>query len=337
MCLARAIMPPPLQPHETIWTLTNAVVPSTCLHVVAELGVADFITDEPADESELASRCGVDADALGRVLRLLCDHGVFERADGGFCHSPASELLRTDHPMSMRGFPRMMGLPVFQTVIERLSHSVRTGSPSIETVEPEGLWAYLQHRPGEYEIFGQAMTAKAVADIAAVLGAYDFGRFGTIADIGGGRGHLLRAVLDAVPSAEGVLFDLPEVIAAVDFKHERLTPQAGDFFADDLPSADAYILMEVMHDWPDDECVTILKRIRRAAHPAATVLVIENVIAEDRPDPRGRTLDVIMLAVTGGRERTATELGVLFERAGLKAGGVTQTAGPLRIVEAAAA
>jgi O-methyltransferase domain len=327
--------PPPLQPHETIWTLTNAVVPSTCLHVIAELGVADHIGDGPASESELASRCGVDADALGRVLRLLCDHGVFEESDGDFRHNPASELLRSDHPMSMRGFPRMMGLPVFQTAIERLSHSVRTGSPSIETVEPNGLWAYLQDRPGESEIFGQAMTAKAVADIAAVLGAYDFGAFGTIADVGGGRGHLLRAVLDAVPSAEGVLFDLPQVIAAVDVQHERLTLRPGDFFADDLPSADAYVLMEVIHDWPDDACVTILDGIRRAARPGATVLVIENVIAEDRPDPRGRTLDVVMLAVTGGRERTATELGVLFERAGLKPGAVVPTAGPLHIVEAA--
>ncbi len=329
--------PPPLQPHETIWTLTNAVIPSTCLHVIAELGIADYIGDAPAAESELASRCGVDADALGRILGLLCDYGVFERADGGFRHSPASELLRTDHPMSMRGFPRMMGLPVFQTVIDRLSHSVRTGSPSMDTVEPKGLWAYLQDRPGEYEIFGQAMTAKAVADIAAVLGAYDFGRFATIADVGGGRGHLLRAVLDAVPTAEGVLFDLPEVIAALDFQHERLTPKAGDFFADDLPSADAYILMEVLHDWPDDACVTILEGIRRAARPGATVVVIENVIAEGRPDPRGRTLDVVMLAVTGGRERTATDLGVLFEQASLKAGEVVETAGPLRIVEAVTA
>ena len=328
-------MPPPPQPHETIWNLTNAVVPSTCLHVIAELGVADHIGEAPVDASKLAARCGVDADALARVLRLLSDHGVFERAEGGFRHNSASELLRTDHPMSMRGFPRMMGLPVFQTVIDRLMHAVRTGSPSMETVEPDGLWAYLQSRPGEYEVFGQAMTAKAVADIAAVQGAYDFGPFGTIADMGGGRGHLLRAILDAVPSAEGVLFDLPDVINAVDFKHERLTAHAGDFFADDLPTADAYILMEVIHDWPDAECVTILERIRRAAPPSATVLVIENVIAENRADPRGRTLDIVMLAVTGGRERTARELGVLFERAGLKGRRVLQTGGPLRIVEAA--
>ncbi len=87
---------PPTQPHETIWTLTNAVVPSTCLHVIAELGVADHIGDVPADKSKLASRCGVDADALGRVLRLLCDHGVFEQADGGFRHNPASDNVAAE-------------------------------------------------------------------------------------------------------------------------------------------------------------------------------------------------------------------------------------------------
>ena len=116
------------------------------------------------------------------------------------------------------------------------------------------------------------------ADIAAVLGAYDFHCFGTIADIGGGRGHLLRAVLEAVPTAEGVLFDLPEVITIVDIGTERLTAQAGDFFVDPLPAADAYILMEVLHDWPDADAAAILRAIRRSAPANATLLIIEGVI-----------------------------------------------------------
>jgi C-methyltransferase len=303
---------------------------------VAELGVADDLGDEPVSAVELSSRHGVDADALDRVLRLLAAHGIFQVDAGGFRHTPASELLRSDHPMSMRAFPRMMGLPVFATTFANLGHSVRTGSPAVETVEPRGLWAYYQDHPDEAQIFGQAMTAKAAADIAAILAAYDFSRFGTIADIGGGRGHLLRAVLDAVPSAHGVLFDLPEVIDALDFDHERLTPQAGDFFVDALPTADAYVLMEVIHDWPDAECGAILSAIRRAAASGATVLVIENVLPDDEIDPRGQTLDVIMLAVTGGRERTPSQLSELFNRADLSDGPVIETAGPLRIVEATA-
>jgi C-methyltransferase len=130
------------RPHEVIWTLTNAEVASRCLHVVAELGVADAVGDEPVTAAELASACGADADALHRVLCLLTDHGVFRRDGAGFSHTPASELLRTDHPLSMRAFPQMMGQPVFVELFGHLEHSVRTGAPAMQAVEPEGLWAY---------------------------------------------------------------------------------------------------------------------------------------------------------------------------------------------------
>lgn len=324
------------QPHEIVWTLTNAVVASKCLYAVAELGVSDQVADEPVDVEELARRCGADADALDRVLRLLAAHGIFERRKEGYAHTEASRLLRTDHPMSMRAFSRMMGLPVFAATFDQLAHSVRTGSPAIELVAPAGLWPYLQEHPGEAEIFGQAMTAKAAADTAAILAAYDFSRFGTIADVGGGRGHFLRAVLDTTPSAQGVLFDLPHVIESLDVQHGRLTPQAGDFFVDPLPAADAYVLMEVIHDWADAECVAILSAIRRAAPPGAAVLVIEDVMPDDQADPRSQTLDIVMLSVTGGRERTASQLGGLFEAAGFRPAGITETAGAMRIVEGTA-
>ena len=112
--------------------------------------------------------------------------------------------------MSMGAFPRTMGLPVFATTFAQLEYSIRTGSPAVETVDSRGLWAYYQDHPEEAQIFGQAMTAKAAADIAAILEAYDFSRFATIADIGGGRGHLLRAVLDAVPNAQGCYSSCPK-------------------------------------------------------------------------------------------------------------------------------
>ena len=325
-----------MQPHENVWTLTNALVASRSLHVVAELGVADHIGDEAVSIKELATACGADPDALDRVLRLLATHGIFEPQRDGYGHTEASRLLRSEHPMSMRAFSRMMGLPGFVAMFDCLEHSVRTGKPAADLVDPNGLWAYLQRHPGEAEVFGQAMTAKAAADIAAVLGAYDFGRFRTVADIGGGRGHLLRAVLDAVPNAQGILFDLPDVIERLDIDMERLTPHAGDFFVDPLPAADAYILMEVIHDWPDAEAAAILSAIRRAASPSARVLIIENVLADGVADPRGRTLDIVMLAVTGGRERTASQFARLLDSADFRGTTVIETSGPLRIVEAGA-
>lgn len=321
------------QPHEVVWNLATAYVSSRCLHVVAELGVADEIADEPLTAAALAARCNVDASALERVLHLLAAHGIFKRAGNRFGHTPASALLRSDHPMSMRAFPRMMGLPISYETFGNLEHTVRTASPA----EPAGFWTYFEDHPSEAQVFGEAMTAKANADVASVLGAYDFSRFNTVADIGGGRGHLLAAILDAAPHAQGILFDLPQVINSLTIKHDRLTPLAGDFFADPLPPADAYLLMEVLHDWTDEKCRAILGAIRRAAPPGAKVLVIENVLSDDQPDARGHTLDIIMLAMTGGKERTQSQLADLFNSARFQ--GVTgiATAGPMRIVETTAA
>jgi hypothetical protein len=327
---------PERQPHEVVWALATAGVASRCIHLVAELGVADHIGDQFVPVSELASSCDADADGLDRVLRLLAAHGIFEHNAGAYGHTPSSRMLCGDHPMSMRAFVRMMGLPFIWGSLTELEHSIRTGTPALTTMEPKGVWGYLQDRPGEASIFGQAMVAKAGADIAAALAAYDFTRFSTIADIGGGQGHLLRAVLDAAPTADGILFDLPEVIGALEIEHQRLTKRAGDFFVDPLPAADAYVLMEVIHDWADEEAVAILSAIRRAAPAGATLLIIEGVIAEKQPDPRAQTLDVIMLTVTGGRERTASELAALLGRAGFAIDAFTETAGPMSLVEATA-
>jgi C-methyltransferase len=263
-------------------------------------------------------------------------HGVFHVEDGAFRHTPASELLRTDHPKSMRAYARMMGLTGFVEAFSRIEHAIRTGQPSVETVNPGGFWAYLQESPDDAQLFGQAMTARAAADIATLVDAYDFSRFSTIADIGGGRGHLLRAVLDSAPRAQGVLFALPDVIAALDVDHPRLAPRAGDFFVDPLPAADLYVLMEIMHDWADAERLAILSALRRAAPRGATVLVIETILHDTEPDPRGRMLDVIMLAISGGRERTAHQFGELFRSTGFGDGTLIDTAGALRMIQTTA-
>jgi hypothetical protein len=238
--------------------------------------------------------------------------------------------------MGMRAFPRMMGMASFTSSLARLDHSVRTGKPAFGLVDADGLFAHLRRHPDEASIFDAAMTAKAGADIGAVLGAYDFSRFATIADIGGGRGHLLRAVLDAAPQTKGILFDLPTVIDTLGPQPERLSLHSGDFFVDPLPTADAYILMEVIHDWDDNQAAAILAAVQRAASPGATVLIIEAVADDERPDPVVRTLDMIMLAITGGRERTPAQLGQLLAGSGLRTTATLETRGPLRIIEAIA-
>lgn len=320
--------------HEAISSLTTSYVASRCLQVVAELGVADGVGEQATQVGDLAARCGVDHDALRRVLGLLASYGVFEVAEDRVKHTPASLLLRDDDPRSMRAYPRMMGLPIVWNAVANLEHSLRTAVPAVETIEPRGFWAYFGDHHREAEIFADAMTAKATADVAMVLATYDFSQFDVIADIGGGRGHLLAAVLESAPDARGLLFELPDVVDHLAVEHDRMTAVAGDFFADPLPPAQAYLLIDVLHDYGDDDCLTILRGIRRAAPLGATVLVVEGLLG-GATDSRGHVLDIVMLVVTGGRERTPAQLDSLFKRAGFS-GAKTVTAGSLGILEAKA-
>jgi C-methyltransferase len=319
--------------RETLWALSTALVPARCLHAAADLGIADRIDDLPVPVHDLAAAANVDPDALDRILRLLAAHGVFHRHTGGFGHSPASRLLRSDHPMSMRPFVAMAAMPMMWGSLTQLQRSVHTGRPALEALEPDGLWAYLRDRPAEAAVFARAMTAKASGEIAAVLATYDFSRFATIADIGGGRGHLLRAVLEATPTARGILFDLPEVVDKLDISHPRMTATGGNFFIDALPAADGYILMDVLHDWPDQDCAAILRAVRRAAPADATLLILEGIVAQEAADPGSATLDVIMLALTGGRERSADQLAALLRRADFRLDHVIDTPSPIRIAQ----
>jgi hypothetical protein len=321
--------------HETVRSLINAAIPARCLHLVAELGVADQVEGE-IDVAALAERCAVDPDSLDRVLRLLVSYGVFTRRGSTYSHNDASALLRSDHPRSMRAFAQMMGLPVFDETFARLTHTLATGAPAIESVSPGGLWTYLRSNPEAAETFNRAMEAKAQADIGAVVSAYDFQPFATVADIGGGRGHLLRAVLEAAPGARGILFELPGVVDSLPEPGPGLGYHRGDFFVDPLPRADCYVLMEIIHDWDDAEATSILRAIRSAASPGATVLIVEGIRDDDVDDPRAATLDVIMLALTGGRERTPAQLGALLGDAGFRTTTVIDTPSAMRVLEAVA-
>jgi hypothetical protein len=319
-------------PIQLVRDLVNSHALARCLHVVAELGVADALQEEPAAASELASRTGANADALNRVLRLLAAHGVFAHGPDGYSHTDASRLLRSDHPQSLRSFGRMMGMPVVWNGFTELGAVARSGVPALDWA---GLVAYFASHPEEAALFNEAMVGKSGAIIPAVVDAYDFTPFATIADIGGGRGHLLRAILQRSPATSGILFDLPHVIAEVtNARADRLRLAAGDFFVDPLPAADAYLLMEVVHDWADDRAVEILAAVRRAAPAHARVLVIESLVT-DAPGPHfSKTLDVIMLAITGGRERTAQEYDALFSAAGFRVERIIPTRSQHSLVEA---
>jgi hypothetical protein len=327
--------PADVSPVQTLMDLALGYVVPRCLHVMADLGVADVLGDSPRTAAELAADLNVEADALGRVLRLLAAHGVFAIRGEAFTQTPTSCLLRTNNPQSMRAFVRMLGLPMNWASYETLLHTVRTGRSATTEVHPRGSWAYLAEHPEAGAILNAAMSAKATDQIAGVLSAYDFSNFGTIADIGGGRGHLLRAILEAAPRARGVLFDLPQVIEDVrGLGLERISLHSGDFFQDALPACDLYLLMEVIHDWPDREALAILQAIHRAAPPHARVLLIEQLIP-DQPGPHwAKTLDIHMLVLNGGGQRSRQQYEILLDSTGFTLQREIYTGAGVAILEA---
>ncbi|HEX6348441.1 MAG TPA: methyltransferase [Candidatus Dormibacteraeota bacterium] len=304
---------------------------------MAEAGVADALDGRPRTTAELAGETGLDCDALARLLNLLQERGLFRReADDRWAHTDASQMLQSDHPESLRSYARMAGAPVCWGSVTHLEHALRTGEPGITRLHAGGTFAYLASQPDESRVFQSAMTSKARADIVAALAAHDFARYRSVCDIGGGQGHLLDALVEAQPEVRGILFELPEV-ARTARPVEGVEIVAGDFLVDALPLADAYVLMNVIHGWDDDSASRILSSVAHAGRSSrSTVLIFESVMPEGREPHPSRTLDVLMLASTGGRERTLTEYSRLLGSAGLALVGSTPLPTGFSIIEARA-
>ncbi|CAN5679105.1 methyltransferase [soil metagenome] len=309
----------------------------------ADLGIADALADGPVSGNELAHRVNADQDALERMLRALIGIGIFaQRDDGRYELTALADTLRTHAPVSMSGMARWVGSPQHREHWSDLTNAVRTGAAVIPALRGKPAFEYLADEPELAEIFNQAMTGVSEFAIAPVIAAYDFIRFGVIADIGGGHGRLLAAILASAPHARGVLFDLPQVVAGAPEllrKHgveNRVRIDGGSFFDSAPEGADAYVLKNVIHDWPDEDAVRILRTVRAAACTGARVLLIEFVIPDTDWDFHGKWVDIEMLVVADARERTAAEYGRLFDRAGFRLKRVVETVGPISIVEAEA-
>jgi hypothetical protein len=340
-------MPEPLagaSPSDPLTGAIGGLVVGHCLTSVTSFHVADALGDTPQTAAELAAATGANPDALDRMLRLLAAHGVFACSGDRFTHSAASELLRADHPRSYRDLLALYGSPAYTELLGYFDYTLKTGAPAATKVNPGGFFPFLQ-ATGVASQFNDAMTARSRAQVASVVAAYDFSPGAVIADIGGGNGHLLRAALEATPVASGILFDLPAVIESTAIESTavveaataastRLTLQAGDFFTDPLPAADTYLLMDVLHNWDDEQALAILSAVRSAAPPHARLLVIEFLLA-DVPGPDwSKVMDVVMLWLSGGRQRTRGHQGQLLSRAGFHLDRVIPTRSGISILEA---
>ncbi|HWU25583.1 MAG TPA: methyltransferase [Rhizomicrobium sp.] len=323
-------------PSAQVLQLATAHFVARCLQVVATAGIADSVSDVPRPAKDIAAQVDVNADALHRMLRLLATQGIFRFEGNGWVHTPASALLRTDNPQSMRAFAAMMGDPVNLQSLEVLEYTLKTGDAGAHKVFPGGAWGYYSQHPQMARQFDAAMTSKSQGDIPLLVGALDVANCKTIADIAGGRGHFLQAIVDAHPNLKGILFDQPDVVANGQ-NHPRISKVGGDFFKGELPKADLYLMVHILHDWADEECLAILRNLRAAAPKGARLVVFELALPEG-PEPHpAKLLDIIMLSITGGRERTAKEYAKLFASAGWADDGVTLTPGPMALHKARAA
>ena len=316
---------------------------SQAIYVVAKLGIADLLEQEPKSCEELAESAQVDPDALYRVLRALASVGVFsEVADRRFCLTPLAECLRTDTPGSLRAMATMTGESWHWNMWGQILYSVKSGMPSFDHVYKMRPFEFLARNPEDGRIFDQAMTGFSTAENAAVLAAYDFSQFKKIVDVGAGQGGLLISMLKASSQLRAILFEQAPVIegARARINEAELANRcdliSGDFFEAIPAGGDAYLLKHIIHDWDDANATRILTNCRRAMDKNSRLLLIEMVIPSGNAPFLGKFLDLEMLLI-GGRERTEAEYRAMFNLAGFNLTGIVQTQSLVSVIEGAPA
>lgn len=331
-----------LPPQAVLMQMLMSFITSQAISVAARLYIADHLKDGGKTIEELAEATGTHAASLYRLMRALTSAGIFAKdSENRFNNTPLGDVLRSDHPESMRAGAHMICDREHWQPHGNLMHSVRTGETAFDYTFGMPIFPFFTENPESAEKFDAAMTSFSNVVGKAVAETYDFSRAQTVADIGGGHGLILSTVLQANPQAKGTLFDQPYVVegatevlknAGVEERVERI---GGDFFQEIPVKADVYLMKFIIHDWNDEQSVTILKNLAKYAEPGAKVLLIETVVEEDDHLPSvSKLMDLNMLAMTGGKERTPSEYAALFEQTGFKLTNVIFTPSPLQIVEA---
>ena len=323
------------QPEVAMLQLMFGKHVSYSLSAVARLGVADHMNGEAVPVEKLAEETGAHAPSLYRVMRMLAMFGVFAESPGkSFSLTPLGATLKTDVPVSIRPFATMSGDIWSARAFENFPHTLRTGQDGITKAFGKNAFEVFAEMPEAAATFQQAMTSFSKMAGQAIANAYDFSGIKRLADVGGGHGTLLSLILDKSAGTEGVLYDLPEVIAGAPAR-ERVRTETGSFFERVPAGCDGYILKHIIHDWSDELCRKILELIREQLPENGRVLVCEQVVPEDGSPSLAKMLDIEMLAhCVGGKERTESEFAGLFASAGLRLERVVMTEGPICVLEA---
>jgi hypothetical protein len=331
-------------PRDTLRSLVDGYQASQALHVAATLGIADLLAAGPRSCDELAASSGARRGSLYRLLRALASVGVlWEADDRRFALTPVGECLRSDVPGSLAPRAIYVGRPDHWQAWGALLHSVRTGENAFRHVHGVSVWEHRAGHPHDGAVFDAAMAAATQGSTAALLDAYDFGRFTSVVDVGGGQGAFLAALLARHPTVRGVLFDQEHVVAAA----QRILDEAGvtgrcrimsGSFFDAVPvSGDAYVLKAILHDWDDHDASAILRACRQAIRDDAALLVIERDLGPANAGAEAKFSDLNMLVAPGGRERTRDEYEALLNGAGFRLAAVIAAGAGPHVLEARAA
>ena len=315
-------------PQLTLMPLITGYMPSRVVHVAVQIGIADLLADGPNSVEALAERTQTHAPSLRRILRALASMGLLEEIEmNRFSLTAVGEQLRSNVPGSIRNLTLMFGGERAWRSWGELLHSVKTGESGTRHVYGVGSFEYLAANPEQAVIFNEAMAEITRHIALAVISAYDFSKFRTIVDVGGGNGAMIAAIATSAPNIRGMVFDLPRGGAEAFQKladagiTDRCEVAAGDFFRSVPEGADAYILKNIIHDWDDDASVAIFKNCREAMHQTSKLLLVERVMPErmeaSPTNQRMAMLDMNMLAMPGGQERTESEYRGLLDKADL--------------------
>lgn len=315
---------------------------SRAIYIIAKLGIADHLAGGPKTAEEIAAATGTHSGAIYRIFRALSSVGVLtEEADQRFGLTPLSETLRTDAPGSLRAFATVELGEEHYPAWGELLYSVKTGEIAFDRHFGMPIWEFFAKNPENARTFDDAMTNVSLAIKDAILASYDATTIRKLADIAGGHGSLLAAILKSNPEMKGVLFDLPGVTEGARKRIEaeglsdRCEVIAGSFFESVPEGADAYIMKWIIHDWDDERSIAIFKNIRRAIAEGGKLLLVEAVVPPGSEPHFSKFIDLNMLVMTGGRERTEEEYRRLLEAGGFKLTKVIPTDSPMSIIEAA--
>lgn len=310
------------------------------VYAIAKLGVPDLLKDGPRTAAELASVTNTHPQSLFRVLRALASVGILTSESDRFGLTPLSETLVTDAPGSLRWFAISELGQEHYPAWGNLMQSINTGEIAFDHLFGMDVWKYFSQNPEEAAVFNNSMSAMTAVTNEAIIKHYDFSGFKTLVDVGGGHGGLMTGILKANPNLSGVLFDSPEVMEGARPKIEaeglanRCETVSGDFFKAVPGGGDVYIMKWIIHDWDDQKAITILKNCRTNMQPNSKLILVDCVVPEDNEPHFSKFIDLNMLVMTGGKERTEKEFAELLNAAGFKLLRVIPTELPTCIVEA---